>query len=77
VGNGPNGSPAGGTHYELRYVVREGDTLWRISGQLLGDPLAYARLADLNRIANPDFILPGWELRIPLAAGTPADSPDD
>jgi len=77
VGNGPNGSPAGGTPYELRYVVREGDTLWRISGQFLGDPLAYARLADLNRIANPDLILPGWELRIPLAAGTPADSPDD
>jgi len=50
---------------ELRYVVREGDTLWSISGRLLGDPRAYSRLAAANRIANPDLILPGWELRVP------------
>ncbi|HEY8418335.1 MAG TPA: LysM peptidoglycan-binding domain-containing protein [Limnochordales bacterium] len=50
---------------EPRYVVREGDTLWSISGRLLGDPRAYSRLAAANRIANPDLILPGWELRVP------------
>ncbi|HEY8496507.1 MAG TPA: LysM peptidoglycan-binding domain-containing protein [Limnochordales bacterium] len=77
AGTGSSGPTDGGTPYELRYVVRAGDTLWHISGQLLGDPLAYPRLADLNRIADPDLILPGWELRIPLGVGPPADSPDD
>ncbi|OUM98230.1 MAG: hypothetical protein BAA04_07125 [Firmicutes bacterium ZCTH02-B6] len=66
---GSTGVAVGASSRELRYVVREGDTLWHISGQLLGNPLAYPSLADLNRIADPDLILPGWELRIPSEAG--------
>nr|MBO2471166.1 hypothetical protein [Bacillota bacterium] len=47
------------------YVVRAGDTLWSISQRLLGDPYAYRLVAELNGIADPDYILPGWRLRLP------------
>lgn len=47
------------------YVVRAGDTLWSISQRLLGDPYAYRLVAELNGIADPDYILPGWQLRLP------------
>ena len=61
----PAASPPSPETLTPRYVVREGDTLWAISGSLLGDPLAYPRLAEENRLENPDLILPGWELRVP------------
>lgn len=50
------------------YVVREGDTLWSISEQLLGDPFAYESLVTENAIDNPHLILPGWELAVPPEA---------
>lgn len=44
------------------YTVEPGDTLWGISGRLLGDPHAYKRLADMNAIPDPDLIYPGMSL---------------
>lgn len=68
------GPPPAAPAHALRYVVREGDTLWAISADLLGDPLAYSRLAAANRITNPDLILPGWELRLPAEDDPGADA---
>jgi nucleoid-associated protein YgaU len=52
------------------YVVRTGDTLWSIAERRLADgaPAAkvadeVARLASLNRLADPDLILAGQRLR--------------
>jgi nucleoid-associated protein YgaU len=48
-------------------VVRRGDTLWDLCARHLGDPYAWPRIHALNRdrVANPDLIFPGQEIRIP------------
>jgi len=48
-------------------VVRRGDTLWDLCAHHLGDPYAWPRIHALNRdrVANPDLIFPGQEIRIP------------
>jgi len=46
------------------YVVQPGESLWRISRRLLGDPLAYHRVAKANGIQNPDLIQPGRALTL-------------
>lgn len=43
------------------YVVKRGDTLWRISRRF---GVSIARIVMLNRIANPNLIYPGNVLRI-------------
>lgn len=56
------------------YVVRRGDSLWRIAERILGDGSHYTDLVDLNRDVlgdRPDFITPGTVLRVPDTA-TPA-----
>ena len=51
------------------YVVKPGDSLWRISGQagILGRSAEWKRLYEANRdrIQNPDRIYPGQEIQIP------------
>ena len=51
------------------YVVKKGDSLWRISGlaELSGRSSEWSRLFEANRdrIRNPDRIYPGQELQIP------------
>lgn len=47
------------------YVIQPGDTMWRISGTLLGDPRSFRSLAEANDIEDPDRIYPGQRLRIP------------
>lgn len=44
------------------YTVRRGDTLWAISRRY---GTTVQAIAQLNHIADPNFILPGWVLRIP------------
>jgi len=46
----------------LTHRVEEGESLWRIARRLLGDPLLYPRIAERNRIPNPDLIHPGQVL---------------
>ena len=57
-----------GSHLET-YVVKKGDSLWRISGlaELFGRSSEWSRLFEANRdrIRNPDRIYPGQELQIP------------
>lgn len=47
------------------YTVVEGDWLSKIAGRAYGDILAYQKLAEVNNIINPDYIVPGMVLTIP------------
>ena len=49
---------------EYVHVVKQGDTLWDISRQYLGNPLHYPELARLSQISDPDWIFPGDVVRI-------------
>lgn len=53
-------------------VVDEGDTLWEISADELGDPHRWPELFEANRdqIDHPDVIDVGWELRLPAESQT-------
>lgn len=70
------------------YVVKEGDSLWQIAGELLSDPLRWPEIVptssripqDHGQFTDPDLIYPGWVLSIPANTNTrpPAeDSPRD
>lgn len=51
------------------YTVRRGDSLWRLAERFLGDGKRFKEIHALNRQAigdDPDFLLPGTVLRIPL-----------
>jgi nucleoid-associated protein YgaU/CHAT domain-containing protein len=61
--------PHPSTTVDSVHIVREGDSLWRIAARLYGDGRQWPRLRDANaaRIADPQLIRPGMELRIPAA----------
>lgn len=48
------------------YTVRPGDTLIALSEQVLVRPQAWGEVARLNGLPNPDVIVPGQRLRLPL-----------
>lgn len=48
------------------YKIKVGDTLFKISRRLLGDSRKYKDLAEYNDISNPNIILKGSKLEIPL-----------
>ncbi|MBN2316870.1 MAG: LysM peptidoglycan-binding domain-containing protein [Sedimentisphaerales bacterium] len=52
---------------ERRYVVKEGDSLWSISAELLGDGSRYKEISKLNSgiLNNDDELAVGMRLRIP------------
>jgi len=72
---GKGAPPAGGkkdgaaTSGSGKYVVKPGDSLWRISGRaaMLGRSTEWPRLYEANRdrIQDPDRIYPGQEIQIP------------
>lgn len=47
------------------YTVIEGDWLSKIAGRAYGDIYAYNKIAEANKIPNPDLIEPGTVLKIP------------
>jgi nucleoid-associated protein YgaU len=47
------------------YIVKEGDTLWSIAEKLYGDPYQWTKLAESNKIQDPDKIEKGTSLIIP------------
>ena len=48
------------------YCVKEGDTLYEIAGTYLGNGKSCLRLADINGLADPDFIYEGQLIEIPV-----------
>ncbi|WP_158564141.1 LysM peptidoglycan-binding domain-containing protein [Jiangella anatolica] len=62
------------------HVVVEGDTLWGIAEQRLGDGARYPELVEASRdtvqpdgarLTDPDLIRPGWTITVPGTAGEP------
>lgn len=71
------GLPTPAPQDELIYIVRPGDTLFRIAGRF---GTTYRRLAEANGITNPAIIYVGQRLRIPGvpgAAPTPMPADDE
>ena len=50
-----------------KYVVKKGDSLWRIAGKVYGNPLKWPRIyhANKDKIKNPNKIHPNMVLFIP------------
>jgi nucleoid-associated protein YgaU len=50
-----------------KYVVKKGDSLWRIAGKVYHNPLKWHRIykANKDKIKNPNRIYPGMVLTIP------------
>lgn len=48
------------------YRIVKGDTLIGLSSRLLNVPEDWAKVARHNRLPNPNYIVPGNELRVPL-----------
>ena len=58
--------------HPTRYTVRQGDTLWDISGRFLSEPWRWPQLWHANpQIKNPDRIYPGDELELVYVDGKP------
>jgi nucleoid-associated protein YgaU len=66
-------------------TVERGDSAWSLAEKHLGDPMRWRELWDLNRHTvqpdgrmwnNQQTIVPGWILRIPGIAESPAPTPD-
>lgn len=52
---------------EYWYTVQEGDSLWRIANEQLGDPSAFASIKELNKetLKGGDTVMIGQKLRLP------------
>ncbi len=55
--------------FEKRYVVRRGDTLSRIAGEMYDDPGRWREIAEENDMDDPLALAPGQVLVIPALAG--------
>ena len=58
----------------MTYTVQGGDSLWRIAWLQLGDPNRWSEIAALNQLRNPDRLLLGQRLFMPML-GTHSMSP--
>ncbi len=63
--DGPPKAPRTGRNKQ--YVVQEGDSLWRIAVEQLGDGTRYKEISELNAdtLANEDYLTVGMQLIIP------------
>ena len=50
---------------DAKYHIRWGDTLWDISESYYKTPWKYPKIADYNKIKNPDKIIAGTDILIP------------
>ena len=56
----------GQTQEYIRYTVKYGDTLWSIARDFCKDPYMYKRIAAENNLENPDKLISGTTLIIPI-----------
>lgn len=49
------------------YVVKDGESLWEIASEQLGDGIRYSDIAELNahRLSDEDSVKPGMRLKLP------------
>ncbi|PSQ19188.1 peptidoglycan-binding protein [Halobacteriales archaeon QS_8_69_26] len=59
------GGGGGGGGGSKTHTVKEGDTLWFIAAEKLGDPYQWEAIADENGISDPRELEPGTTLTIP------------
>ena len=50
---------------DVKYHIKWGDTLWDISESYYKTPWKYPKIADYNKIKNPDLIISGTDILIP------------
>lgn len=62
---GPVAAQSSSLMQPVTYIIQPGDTMWKISESLVGDPHAYRLLAISNEIGDPDLIFPGQRLVVP------------
>lgn len=51
---------------DIKYRIRWGDTLWDISDAYYKNPWRYKKIAKYNKIKNPDLIISGTDILIPV-----------
>lgn len=54
------------TTKDIKYRIRWGDTLWDISDAYYKNPWRYKKIARYNKIKNPDLIISGTDILIPV-----------
>lgn len=80
----PAHTPQNAQHIE--YTVIDGDNLWDIAKEHLGDGLKWPRIYALNkdrvqpdghRFSDPELIRPGWRLTVPVVRAAPVPPPPE
>ena len=61
----PPAPPVAETKPDIVYKIKWGDTLWDIADTYYKNPWRYKKIANYNRIKNPDYIISGTTILIP------------
>lgn len=62
--------PKSGEALEPGYTVSKGENLWQIAEKKLGSGYAWQKIAELNKLSNPDVLEVGQVLVLPSQAET-------